>query len=99
MNLADAQLFRQQAFVNGQWIDADNGSTFPVTNPADSAGLGQVPNMGAEETRRAIDAAEAAWPGWRNRTAKERSAILRRWHELILASQEDLAQLMTCEQG
>jgi succinate-semialdehyde dehydrogenase / glutarate-semialdehyde dehydrogenase len=99
MNLADGQLFRQRAFVNGQWIDADDRSSFPVTNPADGAVLGQVPNMGAEETRRAIGAAEAAWPGWRNRTAKERAAILRGWYDLILASQEDLAQLMTCEQG
>jgi succinate-semialdehyde dehydrogenase/glutarate-semialdehyde dehydrogenase len=97
--LKDALLFRQQGFINGEWVDADNGSTFEVTDPADGAVLGHVPNMGAAETRRAIEAANTAWPGWRARTAKERAAILRRWHDLMLANQEDLAHLMTAEQG
>jgi len=97
--LKDPRLFRQQGYINGEWVDADNRSTFDVTDPADGAVLGQVPNMGAAETRRAIEAANAAWPGWRARTAKDRAAILRRWYELMLANQEDLAHLMTAEQG
>jgi len=97
--LKDPRLFRQQGYLNGQWVDADNSSTFEVTDPADGAVLGHVPNMGAAETRRAIEAANAAWPGWRARTGKERAAILRRWYELMLANQEDLAHLMTAEQG
>jgi succinate-semialdehyde dehydrogenase/glutarate-semialdehyde dehydrogenase len=99
LELKDARLFRQQAYINGQWVDADNRSTFEVTDPADDSVLGRVPNMGAAETSRAIEAANAAWPGWRAKTAKERAAILRRWYELMLATQEDLAHLMTAEQG
>ncbi|MGO8919420.1 MAG: NADP-dependent succinate-semialdehyde dehydrogenase [Stellaceae bacterium] len=97
--LKDPRLFRQQGYINGEWVDADNRSTFEVTDPADGAVLGHVPNMGAAETRRAIEAANAAWPAWRARTAKDRAAILRRWYELMLANQEDLAHLMTAEQG
>ncbi len=97
--LKDPHLFRQQAYINGVWVDADTRSTFEVTNPADGSVLGHVPNMGHAETRRAIEAANAAWPAWRAKTAKERAAILRLWHELILANQEDLARLMTAEQG
>jgi succinate-semialdehyde dehydrogenase/glutarate-semialdehyde dehydrogenase len=98
-NLKDPRLFRQQAYINGVWADADNGATFEVTNPADDTVLGYVPNMGAAETRRAIEAANAAWPAWRAKTAKERAAILRRWYELMLANSDDLAYLMTAEQG
>lgn len=97
--LKDASLFRQQCYVNGQWIDADSGSTIDVTNPADGSHLGTIPKLIDTETRRAIEAANAAWPAWRKKTAKERSAILRRWFDLMMENQEDLAKLMTLEQG
>ncbi len=99
VKLSDPRLFRQQCYVGGEWIDADGGSTLPVTNPATGATIGTVPDMGAGETRRAIEAANAAWPGWRAKTAKERAGILRKWQDLMLANQEDLAILMTTEQG
>jgi succinate-semialdehyde dehydrogenase/glutarate-semialdehyde dehydrogenase len=99
MMLKDAGLFRQQCFINGEWIDADSSATIPVKNPATGSILGTVPRMGTAETRRAIEAANAAWPAWRARTAKERGAILRKWFELLMANQEDLAKLMTAEQG
>jgi succinate-semialdehyde dehydrogenase/glutarate-semialdehyde dehydrogenase len=99
MKLQDAGLFRQQCYVDGAWLAADNGSTLAVTNPADGSLLGSVPNAGAHETRRAIAAANAAWPAWRSRTAKDRASILRRWFELLLAHQDDLGALMTAEQG
>jgi succinate-semialdehyde dehydrogenase/glutarate-semialdehyde dehydrogenase len=99
LNLKDRALFRQQCYVDGAWCDADGGKTLPVTNPATGAVLGTVPNMGAAETRRAIEAANAAWPAWRAKTAKERSAILRKWADLMMANQEDLAIIMTAEQG
>ncbi len=99
MQLKDPDLFRQQAYINGQWVDADSGNTFEVTNPATGEVLANVPEMGAAETQRAIEAANAAWPAWRSRTAKERSAILRRWFDLLMENQEDLAHLMTQEQG
>jgi len=99
MQLKDAQLFRQQAFVNGAWADADSGQTIKVTNPATGEVIGSVPKMGTAETRRAIEAADKALPAWRALTAKERSAKLRRWYELMLENQEDLARLMTIEQG
>jgi len=97
--LKDASLLRQQAYVNGVWCDADNGETTPVTNPATGAVIGTVPKMGAEETRRAIAAANAAWPAWRKKTAKERSLILRKWNDLMLANVDDLGLIMTAEQG
>lgn len=97
--LRDEYLLRQKAYVNGAWCDADDGSTLAVTNPASGRVIGTVPKMAAAETRRAIEAASAAWPAWRKRTAKERASILRRWFELLLANQEDLAILMTAEQG
>ncbi|MBI3444683.1 MAG: NAD-dependent succinate-semialdehyde dehydrogenase [Magnetospirillum sp.] len=99
LKLADAALLRNQAYVNGAWISADSGTTFAVTNPADGTELARVPAMGAAETRRAIEAADSAWGAWKARTAKERAAILRRWFELILSAQNDLAVLMTAEQG
>ena len=97
--LKDMSLFRQQCYIDGQWVDADNKATIAVHNPADGIQIGTVPNMGQAETRRAIEAANAAWPAWRAKTAKERSAILRKWQELMMANQEDLAVLMTVEQG
>ena len=99
MNLKDAQLLRAQGFVDGRWIDADDARLLAVTDPADGRVLAQVPDCGAAETQRAIAAAEAAWPAWRAKTAKERAALLRRWHELILAAADDLAQLITAECG
>jgi len=99
MMLQDSKLFRQQCYVDGTWIDADSGGTVDVNNPADNSILGTVPKLGAAETRRAIEAANAAWPAWRAKTAKERAALLRRWHDLIMENQEDLAQIMTAEQG
>ena len=92
-------LFRQQCFVNGQWQDADSGQTLDVQNPANGQTLGHVPRMGADETRRAIESARQAWAGWRAKTAQQRSVILRRWFELMMAHQDDLATLMTLEQG
>jgi succinate-semialdehyde dehydrogenase/glutarate-semialdehyde dehydrogenase len=99
LELKDPGLFRQQCFLNGEWVDARSGETITVRNPADGSVLGTVPKMGAEETRMAIEAADAAWPAWRSKLAKERSAILRKWFDLIVANQEDLAVLMTSEQG
>ncbi|AGZ33060.1 NADP-dependent succinate-semialdehyde dehydrogenase I [Pseudomonas sp. SWI6] len=99
MQLKDAQLFRQQAFINGEWLDADSGQTIKVTNPATGEVIGTVPKMGTAETRRAIEAADKALPAWRALTAKERSAKLRRWFELMIENQDDLARLMTTEQG
>jgi len=98
-HLKNASLFRQQAFLDGQWCDAESGATIRVCNPATGALVGTVPQMGPSETRRAIEAASKAMPAWRAKTAKERAAILRRWYELILANQDDLAVLMTTEQG
>ncbi|NNM70810.1 NADP-dependent succinate-semialdehyde dehydrogenase [Enterovirga sp. DB1703] len=97
--LSDPKLFRQQCYVDGAWVDADGGATIAVDNPSTGDVLGTVPKMGAAETRRAIEAAEAALPAWRARTAKERSQILRRWFDLMMANQEDLAAIMTAEQG
>ena len=99
MQLKDAQLFRQQAYVDGAWADADSGQTLKVNNPATGEILGSVPKMGKAETRRAIEAADRALPAWRALTAKERAAKLRRWYELMLENQDDLGRLMTLEQG
>ncbi|MBK3798849.1 NADP-dependent succinate-semialdehyde dehydrogenase [Azospirillum brasilense] len=99
LGLKDAELLRFQCFVDGRWIDADSGKTVEVTNPADGSVLGSVPMMGADETRRAIDAAEHAWPAWRALTAKERAKTLRTWFDLMMANQEDIARIMTAEQG
>ena len=99
MKLRDPDLLRMRAFVGGAWVDAANGATHNVTNPATGEVLGTVPSLGAAETRRAIEAAGAALPAWGARTAKEHAAILRRWYELLMANQEDLATLMTAEQG
>ncbi len=99
MNLKDPSLFRQQCYVDGTWVDADDGGTIEVDNPADNSVVGTIPKMGAAETRRAIEAANDAYPDWRARTGKERAAILRKWYELVMENQDDLAVLMTTEQG
>jgi len=99
LSLRDMSLFRQQAFIAGRWEDAASGETTRVTNPANGKLVGTIPRMGADETRRAIEAADRALPDWRARTAKERAQILRKWFDLMMANQEDLAILMTVEQG
>ena len=98
-SLQDQDLFRRQAYSSGQWCDADSGATLEVNNPATGEVLGTVPLMGANETRRAIDAAKDAFVQWGRKPAKERSILLRRWHDLIMANVEDLGRLMTAEQG
>jgi succinate-semialdehyde dehydrogenase/glutarate-semialdehyde dehydrogenase len=99
MKLQDPRLLRDLGFIDGNWVGADSGGTLPVHNPATAAILGVIPNMGTEETRRAIAAAATALPSWAARTAKDRAVIMRRWFDLMLANQEDLAVLMTAEQG
>lgn len=99
LKLQDPSLLKQLCYLNGQWLAADKGQTIEVTNPATNEGLGTIPRMGTMETRRAIEAAGAALPGWRAKTAKERAVILRRWFELMMENQEDLAIIMTAEQG
>jgi succinate-semialdehyde dehydrogenase/glutarate-semialdehyde dehydrogenase len=99
LNLKDKKLFRQQCYINGSWLDADSGESIDVTNPATGEKLGTVPNMGAEETRRAIEAAEEAFSSWRKTTAYEKSQVLRRWYDLMMEHKEDLSIIMTAEQG
>jgi succinate-semialdehyde dehydrogenase / glutarate-semialdehyde dehydrogenase len=99
MKLRDPDLLRPRAFVAGKWADAANGASFKVLNPATREPLGALPDMGAADTRRAIESAAQAFPAWAAKTAKERAVILRRWFELLMANQEDLATLMTAEQG
>ena len=99
LNLKDPKLFREQCYIDGEWLSAANNKSFPVTNPATGAVLGGVPDMGAAETKRAIAAANKAWPAWRAQTAKERATLLRKWFDLILANQDDLALILTAEQG
>ena len=99
MQLTDSGLLHQKCYINGEWLDADNASTIDVTNPASGELLGTVPNMGAAETQRAIDAANAALPAWRALTAKDRANKMRRWFELMMENQNDLGMIMTLEQG
>jgi succinate-semialdehyde dehydrogenase/glutarate-semialdehyde dehydrogenase len=97
--LSDAALLKSQAYIGGRWVEADGGARLPVTNPASGDALADVPLMGTAETRRAVQAAEAAGPGWRGLPARERAATLLRWHRLMLDHADDLALLMTLEQG
>ena len=99
IKLADPSLLKQQCLIDGQWCDADGGATEAVDNPATGEKLGTVPNMGAAEARRAIEAAHAAMPAWARKTAGERARILRKWFDLMMAHQNDLAIIMTAEQG
>ncbi|MES2151485.1 MAG: NAD-dependent succinate-semialdehyde dehydrogenase [Pseudomonadota bacterium] len=99
LTLKDPSLLRHQCYIDGEWCDALDASTIAVVNPASGATLGTVPHMGAAETARAVGAANAAWPAWRKKTAKERSVILRAWNDLMLANADDLALIMTAEQG
>ncbi|GAA0387301.1 NADP-dependent succinate-semialdehyde dehydrogenase [Brevundimonas terrae] len=97
--MSQNRFLRQQGFINGQWVDADSGETLSVTNPATGEVLGTVPDMGATETRRAIEAAQKAMKPWAARTAGDRAKILRRWFELMMENQDELARLLTLEQG
>ena len=99
VTLSDPSLFREQCYIDGQWCDADDGGTFTVDNPATEETLGTAPRMGEAETCRAIDAAHAAFPAWRDKTAAERAGLLETWHDLMMEHQDDLGQLMTLEQG
>ncbi|HJS21884.1 MAG TPA: NADP-dependent succinate-semialdehyde dehydrogenase [Steroidobacteraceae bacterium] len=99
MELKDGKLLRQKCYIDGEWRDAASGQAIDVINPATQKRIGTVPRMGVAETRAAIEAANAAWPAWARRTAKERAVILRRWYELMMANQDDLGVLMTAEQG
>ena len=97
--LKDASLFRDRCYVDGAWLEADSGRRFDVDNPGDGSVVGSVPDMGAAETRRAIEAAQRALPAWRALPAKERSRIVRKWYDLIMANADDLALILTTEQG
>jgi succinate-semialdehyde dehydrogenase/glutarate-semialdehyde dehydrogenase len=99
MSLSDPRLFREACYVDGDWIGARSGATIPVDNPATGEIIGNVPRLGVHETRQAIDAAARAFPAWRGKTGKERASVLRRWFDLLMEHQEDLARLMTIEQG
>src|ERR1700733_12327360 len=99
MKLKDSTLLRERCFIDGGWSAADNGATLEVKNPATARSLGTIPDMGAAEARRAISAAATALPSWRARTAKDRAVVMRRWFDLMILNQEDLAVLMTAEQG
>ena len=99
VSLAQPNLLRRQSYINGQWVNADTNKTFAVTNPADGETIAELADCGANETTRAIEAADEALKSWRKKTAKERSAILRKWYQLILDNQDDLAKIMTLEQG
>nr|WP_315475747.1 NAD-dependent succinate-semialdehyde dehydrogenase [uncultured Undibacterium sp.] len=98
-NLRDNTLFKQQAFLDGVWCDADSAKTIAVHNPANGELIGHVPNLGKAETTRAINSAQSAWKAWKKLLAKDRASILKRWHQLILDNCEDLARIMTLEQG
>ncbi len=99
MQLKDPALLRNEAFVDGAWIGADGGKRFAVTNPADGSVVAEVPDLGADETRRAIAAAHAAYPAWRAKSGKERAGVLRAWFNLLMANADDLATIMVTEQG
>lgn len=99
MQLKDKSLLKTQAYINGRWTDSDDGTTFSVTNPANGRSIAEVASCGTDETRRAIEAAGVAHIEWRQRTAKERSAVLRKWFTLMMEAKDDLAQILTAEQG
>ena len=97
--LKDKNLFKQQCFIDGEWVDSDSGDTFDVYNPSDLSLVGTMPNVSKNETIRAIEAANSSWNNWKKLTGKDRSIIIRRWHELILENIDDLALIMTLENG
>jgi succinate-semialdehyde dehydrogenase/glutarate-semialdehyde dehydrogenase len=99
IQLDDASLLRQQCYVDGEWVASSSGEVIEVDDPATGDVVGSVPALTREDTRRAIEAADAAWPAWRAMTGKQRAQLMRGWFELMMAHQEDLATLMTTEQG
>ena len=99
MTIQNFKLFRDKCYINGEWVEANSKDTILVNNPATLKEIGTVPKCGKEETKKAIDAANAAWPKWKSTSAKERSIILRKWFDLIISNKEELAQIMTIEQG
>ena len=99
MQLSDKTIFKTRAYINGEWVDGDGGATFPVIDPATGEAIAEVSSCGTAETRRAIEAAAAALPAWRKRSVKDRASILRNWFNLMMDAQEDLAQILTAEQG
>ena len=99
LNLKDPSLLRQQCYIDGQWLDADSGATIAVTNPATGEHIATVPKMGTLETERAVAGAERAFVAWKKTTAKHRAQLLRKWFELMMANQDDLALILTAEQG
>jgi len=99
MQIEDTGLLRGRSYIGGEWVEADDGAVLDVFDPASGEVVALVSKLGAAETRRAIEAAERAWPAWRSMTAAERGILLRRWHDRMLESQEDLARIMTAEQG
>ena len=99
ISITDKRLLKMNAYINGQWVASDQGTTLDVTNPATGEVIARVANCGTAETRRAIEAAQVAQRGWAQTSIKERSAILRRWFNLMMENQEDLAQILTAEQG
>ena len=99
MNIQNFKLFRDKCYINGEWVEANSKDTISVNNPATLKEIGTVPKCGKEETKNAIDAANAVWPQWKSTSARERSNILRKWFDLIIANKEELAQIMTIEQG
>ncbi|MCP9759719.1 NADP-dependent succinate-semialdehyde dehydrogenase I [Aquitalea sp. S1-19] len=99
LNLKDPSLLKQQCYLNGEWLDADNGETIPVSNPATGEIIAQVPKMGRAEAERAVAAAADAFKLWKKKSAKERAVLLRRWFDLMMANQDDLGAILTAEQG
>lgn len=99
MTIQNFKLFRDKCYINGEWVEANSKDTISVNNPATLKEIGTVPKCGKEETKNAIDAANAAWPQWKSTSARERSNILRKWFDLIISNKEELAQIMTIEQG
>jgi succinate-semialdehyde dehydrogenase/glutarate-semialdehyde dehydrogenase len=99
MQLQDPSLLKNKAYLNGEWVDAANGACFEVTNPANGEVINRVPDLGVEETRQAIEMSDSAWKGWRALTAKQRSQVLRKWFDLVMQNQQDLARILSWEQG
>ena len=99
MNIRDFKLFRDKNYIDGKWITADSGDTISVNNPANLKEIGTVPKCGTSETKKAIEAANKAWPDWKSKSARQRSDVLRKWFDLIIKNKEELAQIMTIEQG
>ena len=99
MKFQDFKLYRNKNYIDGEWVDSDSGDTISVNNPANLKEIGTVPKCGTSETKKAIESANNAWPEWKAKSARQRSEILRKWFDLIIKNKEELAQIMTTEQG